>query len=277
MPFWSHECSSCIYGLDERVFHEFLDKFVIVFIDDILVFSKSKEEHEEHLRTVLQILRQEKLYAKFSKCEFWLSKVAFLGHIVSAEGIFLWFRRLKIRRGFLTISLTLIKLSEGLRSLMRTKSEEKSFEEQFEYETETWLELLKDYDTNIQYHPGLSKCRMFSGSSLRNNVSRPRFRRRCYLGSQAYTFVECMKRDVATGLFVQVFKNVSQVKIRNTKCNVESEEARCFLFVVDRLTKSAHFLPIVWSPSQGKKLKEAQTRQKSYATDIAEPLEFQGP
>ncbi|GJW65204.1 putative reverse transcriptase domain-containing protein [Tanacetum coccineum] len=53
----------------------------------ILVFSKSKEEHEEHLRTVLQILRQEKLYAKFSKCEFWLSKVAFLGHIVSAEGI----------------------------------------------------------------------------------------------------------------------------------------------------------------------------------------------
>nr|GFC60092.1 retrotransposon protein, putative [Tanacetum cinerariifolium] len=63
------------------------DKFVIVFIDDILVFSKSKEEHEDHLRTVLQILRQEKLYAKFSKCEFWLSSVAFLGHIVSEEGI----------------------------------------------------------------------------------------------------------------------------------------------------------------------------------------------
>nr|GEY67386.1 retrotransposon protein, putative, Ty3-gypsy subclass [Tanacetum cinerariifolium] len=63
------------------------DKFVIVFIDDILVFSKSKEEHEDHLRTVLQTLRQEKLYAKFSKCEFWLSSVAFLDHIVSAEGI----------------------------------------------------------------------------------------------------------------------------------------------------------------------------------------------
>nr|GEX02730.1 reverse transcriptase [Tanacetum cinerariifolium] len=73
--------------LMNRIFHEFLDKFVIVFIDDILVFSKSKEEHEHHLRTVLQTLRQEKLYAKFSKCEFWLSSVAFLGHIVSAEGI----------------------------------------------------------------------------------------------------------------------------------------------------------------------------------------------
>nr|GFC61052.1 reverse transcriptase [Tanacetum cinerariifolium] len=59
--------------LMNRIFHEFLDKFVIVFIDDILVFSKSKEEHEDHLRTVLQTLRQEKLYAKFSKCEFWLS------------------------------------------------------------------------------------------------------------------------------------------------------------------------------------------------------------
>nr|GFB10719.1 hypothetical protein [Tanacetum cinerariifolium] len=59
--------------LMNRIFHEFLDKFVIVFIDDILVFPKSKEEHEDHLRTVLQTLRQEKLYAKFSKCEFWLS------------------------------------------------------------------------------------------------------------------------------------------------------------------------------------------------------------
>nr|GFA42820.1 uncharacterized protein [Tanacetum cinerariifolium] len=70
--------------LMNRAFHEFLDKFVIVFIDDILIFYKSKEEHEDHLRTVLQTLRQEKLYAKFSKCEFWLSSVAFLGHIVSA-------------------------------------------------------------------------------------------------------------------------------------------------------------------------------------------------
>ncbi|GJU78893.1 putative reverse transcriptase domain-containing protein [Tanacetum coccineum] len=79
MPFGLTNAPAVFMDLMNRVFHEFLDKFVIVFIDDILVFSKSKEEHEEHLRTVLQILRQEKLYAKFSKCEFWLSKVAFLG------------------------------------------------------------------------------------------------------------------------------------------------------------------------------------------------------
>ncbi|GJR96476.1 putative nucleotidyltransferase, ribonuclease H [Tanacetum coccineum] len=87
MPFGLTNAPAVFMDLMNRVFHEFLDKFVIVFIDDILVFSKSKEEHEEHLRTVLQILRQEKLYAKFSKCEFWLSRVAFLGHIVSSEGI----------------------------------------------------------------------------------------------------------------------------------------------------------------------------------------------
>nr|GEY22057.1 putative reverse transcriptase domain-containing protein [Tanacetum cinerariifolium] len=73
MPFGLTNAPAVFMDLINRVFHEFLDKFVIVFIDDILVFSKSKKEHEDHLRTVLQILQQEKLYAKFSKCEFWLS------------------------------------------------------------------------------------------------------------------------------------------------------------------------------------------------------------
>nr|GFA82763.1 putative reverse transcriptase domain-containing protein [Tanacetum cinerariifolium] len=70
MPFGLTNAPAVFMDLMNRIFHEFLDKFVIVFIDDILVFTKSKEEHEDHLRTVLQTLRQEKLYAKFSKCEF---------------------------------------------------------------------------------------------------------------------------------------------------------------------------------------------------------------
>jgi hypothetical protein len=64
-----------------------LDKFVVVFIDDILVYSKSEEEHAEHLRVVLTHLRDHQLYAKFSKCEFWLKEVQFLGHVLSAEGV----------------------------------------------------------------------------------------------------------------------------------------------------------------------------------------------
>jgi len=70
-----------------KVFMEYLDKFVVVFIDDILVFSKIKEEHAEHLRLVLQKLREHKLYAKRSKCEFWLEEAYFLGHVVSNGGI----------------------------------------------------------------------------------------------------------------------------------------------------------------------------------------------
>ena len=73
--------------LMNRVFSPYLDKFVIVFIDDILVYSGSPEEHAEHLRIVLQILREHQLYAKSSKCQFWLDKVAFLGHVISVEGV----------------------------------------------------------------------------------------------------------------------------------------------------------------------------------------------
>jgi hypothetical protein len=70
-----------------KVFREYLDKFVVVFIDGILVFSKMEEEHEKHLRLVLEKLRSTKLYTKFSKCEFWLTKVTFLGHVISAGGV----------------------------------------------------------------------------------------------------------------------------------------------------------------------------------------------
>jgi hypothetical protein len=73
--------------LMNKVFMEYLDKFVVVFIDNILIFSKTEEEHEKHLRMVLEKLRSNQLYAKFSKCEFWLREVAFLGHVISAGGI----------------------------------------------------------------------------------------------------------------------------------------------------------------------------------------------
>jgi hypothetical protein len=74
-------------NLMNKVFMEELGRFVVVFIDDILIYSETMEEHEEHLRIVLERLRQQKLYAKFSKCEFWMEKVAFLGHLLSVEGI----------------------------------------------------------------------------------------------------------------------------------------------------------------------------------------------
>jgi hypothetical protein len=74
--------------LMNSVFMPELDKFVVVFIDDILIYSKNKEEHAQHLRVVLTRLREHKLYAKFSKCEFWLDRVQFLGHVLTPKGIF---------------------------------------------------------------------------------------------------------------------------------------------------------------------------------------------
>ncbi|KAJ8761995.1 hypothetical protein K2173_006597 [Erythroxylum novogranatense] len=87
MPFGLTNAPAAFMDLMNRVFKEFLDQFVIVFIDDILVYSKNVGEHEQHLRIVLQRLRERELYAKFTKCEFWLHEVVFLGHIISETGV----------------------------------------------------------------------------------------------------------------------------------------------------------------------------------------------
>jgi hypothetical protein len=87
MPFGLINAPVYFMNLMNKVFMEELDKFVVVFIDDILVYSQSAEEHGHHLRIVLVKLRDHQLYAKFSKCEFWLQKVSFLGHILTTEGV----------------------------------------------------------------------------------------------------------------------------------------------------------------------------------------------
>ncbi|GJV69542.1 hypothetical protein Tco_1485051 [Tanacetum coccineum] len=87
MPFGLTNAPAVFMDLMNRVSKPYLDKFMIVFIDDILIYSKSKGEHAEHLKLILKLLKKEELYVKFSKCEFWLSKVQFLGHVIDSEGI----------------------------------------------------------------------------------------------------------------------------------------------------------------------------------------------
>ena len=87
MSFGLTNAPAAFMDLMNRVIRPFLNRFMIVFIDDILVYSRSEKEHVMHLRAVLQTLREHQLYVKFSKCEFWLNQVTFLGYVVSKDGI----------------------------------------------------------------------------------------------------------------------------------------------------------------------------------------------
>jgi hypothetical protein len=87
VPFGLLNASIVFICLMNGVFREYLEKFVIVFLDDILVYSKSEEEHENHLEMVLQVLREHQLYAKFNKCSFYQKQIHYLGHIISKDGI----------------------------------------------------------------------------------------------------------------------------------------------------------------------------------------------
>ncbi|GJW39745.1 putative reverse transcriptase domain-containing protein [Tanacetum coccineum] len=87
MPFGLTNASAVFMDLMNRVCKPYLDKFVIVFIDDILIYCHNKEEHANHLRKILELLKKEKLYAKFFKCDFWISIVQFIGHVINSQGI----------------------------------------------------------------------------------------------------------------------------------------------------------------------------------------------
>ncbi|XP_057250104.1 uncharacterized protein LOC130591186 [Beta vulgaris subsp. vulgaris] len=140
---------------------------LFVFIDDILIYSKNKEEHEEHLRSVLSTLRENQLYAKFSKCEFWMEEVAFLGHIVSKKGISVdpskitavseWPKPRNVTdiRSFLGLAGYYRRFVKDFRGSILTLPEENAeLEKDLNMRQRRWLELVNDYDIEILYHEG---------------------------------------------------------------------------------------------------------------------------
>jgi hypothetical protein len=100
VPFGFSNALAIFMCLMNGIFREYLDKFVIAFLDEIIIYSKSEEEHEQHLRMVLQVLREHRLCSKLSKCSFYQKKIHYLGHIISKEGIAVDLEKIEFIRGW---------------------------------------------------------------------------------------------------------------------------------------------------------------------------------
>ncbi|GJS32937.1 putative reverse transcriptase domain-containing protein [Tanacetum coccineum] len=186
MPFGLTNAPAVFMDLMNRVCRPFLDKFVIVFIDDILIYSKNKEEHKEHLRIILELLQKEKLYAKFLKCEFWLDSMQFLGHVINSQGVHVDLEKVEAIKSwsapkFFRLSAPILALPEGsedfvvycdaslkgygavlmqrekviaARCCLRIITLIILGPEELNMRQRRWIELLSDYDCEIRYHPG---------------------------------------------------------------------------------------------------------------------------
>ncbi|XP_069154406.1 uncharacterized protein [Solanum lycopersicum] len=297
MSFGLTNAPAAFMDLMNGVFRPYLDSFVIVFIDDILIYSRSKEEHEHHLRIVLGILKEKKLYAKFSKCEFWLSSIAFLGHVVSKEGIMVdpkkieavrdWVRPASVTeiRSFLGLAGYYRRFVEGFSSIASplTRLTQKKVTFQWSDECEVSFQKLKTLLTTapiltlpvegegfVVYcdasRIGLGKANVVADALSRKAVS---------MGSLAMLQVgeRPLARDVQSlaNSFVRldISESGKQVKYEHQKpggvtqrmpipewkweriamdfvvglpCTLGKFDA--IWVIVDRLTKSAHFVPV---------------------------------
>nr|GEX03520.1 ankyrin repeat-containing domain, PGG domain protein [Tanacetum cinerariifolium] len=370
MPFGLTNALAVFIDLVNHVFHEYLDKFVMVFIDDILVYLNTREEHEDHLCIVLEILRQKKLYANFFKCDFWLEQVAFLGHIVSADGITMdsakveaiikWPRPTTVtedrsflglagyyRRfveGFSLLALPLTKLMRKGEKFVWNEEREKSFEElkrrqlkpyEENYPThdlelagvvfalkiwrhylyvETcdiftdhkslkfiftqkelnmrkrhWLKLLKDYDVNIQYHPGKANVLVDTLSYIASLKIEPNLilhiKEAQKEDGELWSVVRNMKKAVLSEdeylcLVEFAYNNSWHASIKGAPFELlygrKCRAPICWNKVGERVIEGPELVKVTNEKVAiaKEKLKEARSRQKSYADRHRRALEF---
>ncbi|GKC44578.1 putative reverse transcriptase domain-containing protein [Tanacetum coccineum] len=293
MPFGLTNTPTVFIDLMNRVCRPYLDKFVIVFIDDILFYSKTQEEHVEHLRLVLGLLKKEKLYAKFSKCEFWLREVQFLGHVINGKGIHVDPSKIEADK---LCNAPVLALPDGLEDFVvycdasriglgcvlmqrgkviayasrQLKIHEKNYTthdlelgavvfalkiwRHYLYGTKS-IELFSDYDCEIRYHPG--KANVVADALSRKERIKPKRKgldemiEQRGIGIAEYVS-KCLKvkaeHQRPSGLLQQpkipVWKWEGIAMDFVTKLPRTSSGHDTIWVIVDRLTKSAHFLPM---------------------------------
>ncbi|GKA43378.1 putative reverse transcriptase domain-containing protein [Tanacetum coccineum] len=189
MPFELTNAPAIFMDLMNRVCKPYLDKFVIMFIDGILFYSKDEEEHGKHLKIILELLKKERLYAKFSKCDFWLDSVQFLGHVIDRNGVHVDPAKIEAIKNWAAptmpteqklCSASILALPEGTEDfvvycdaslkgygavLMQREKKELNLRQR------RWIELLSDYDCEIRYHPG--KANVVADALSRKEMNKP--------------------------------------------------------------------------------------------------------
>ncbi|GJV47306.1 putative reverse transcriptase domain-containing protein [Tanacetum coccineum] len=157
MPFGLTNVLAVFMDMMNRVCKPYLDKFVIVFIDDILVYSKGQEEHAKHLKIILELLKEERLYAKFSKCDFWLDSVQFLGHVIDRSGVHVDPAKIEAIKRAVVFALRLWRhYLYGTKCVVFTDHKSLRYilnQKELNLRQRRWIELLSDYDCEIRYHP----------------------------------------------------------------------------------------------------------------------------